>query len=134
MNREIKFRIWDNLYNCFMPENVYAIINQNQYGAFAIMILDWNDYRIGEYSYAPQQQLMQFTGLKDKNGKEIYEGDLVSSDKGVKFRCYFSQERAQFVFVQDTKFGGKYVYKSPRWIVKNCEVVGNIYQNQELLR
>ena len=63
MKRPIKFRCWDKERKCWMNEadTYQQVVNQAR----------WNP-EVGE-SYP----LMQFTGLKDKNGKEIYEGDIV---------------------------------------------------------
>lgn len=65
--------------------------------------------------------LMQFTGLKDKNGVEIYEGDIIKNGFGVEevkyldgmYPCFFDYD----IFIGE-----------------NCEVIGNIYENPELLK
>jgi hypothetical protein len=74
--------------------------------------------------------LMQFTGLKDKNGKEIYEGDIVSDDASNRIVIY-----------QAPEFVLKRTVKANTWIRFIChpeanqyqEVIGNIYENPELL-
>lgn len=68
----------------------------------------------------------QFTGLKDKGGKDIYEGDIiVYSDKSVLLDVAFDE--GSFVLKRQ---GKTYVYNiNP----KVCEVIGNIHENQELL-
>ena len=77
-------------------------------------------------------QLMQFTGLTDKNGVEIYEGDIVKVDIFTKNYC--------IVFGESKKWGASFQYKSDYSIyyltenfAKDCVVVGNIYENPELL-
>lgn len=75
--------------------------------------------------------LMQSTGLKDKNGKEIFEGDIVKMAKDV------YSEPTYYEVVRH--YGGAYRLESKQhgcelWLRHNgCEVVGNVYENKELL-
>lgn len=70
--------------------------------------------------------IMQFTGLHDKNGKEIYEGDfLISPFTGEPAPVIYDQEYCQFTF------GGAEFNVEVKH--KKLEVIGNIYENPELL-
>ena len=72
MNREIKFRVWD-VGNKEMLEVQELNFESTFYGGrIAIRPDQYNDYFDTE-----DMILMQYTGLKDKNGKEIYEGDII---------------------------------------------------------
>lgn len=106
--REIKFRAWNGKF--------MEIRNFN---------LEWN--KKNETHFHKGATLMQFTGLKDKNGKEIYEGDIVITDNLLKYYVFF--------------MNGFYCLKSVKtnlvihkiWEMDNLEVIGNIYENPELL-
>jgi uncharacterized phage protein (TIGR01671 family) len=73
--------------------------------------------------------LMQFTGLLDKNGKEIYEGDVVKLDSWNPSVCEVVFNRGGFCF-RFTKDDG--YYPDGKYLEEG-EVIGNIYQNPELL-
>lgn len=88
--------------------------------------------------------LMQSTGLKDKNGKEIFEGDLITKtgvfNSTVKYGSWVYEED----FGAKAKSVGFYLdksYEEHTWyenfnydyISKNCEVVGNIYENKNMI-
>lgn len=78
--------------------------------------------------------LMQYTGLKDKNGKEIYEGDIViyDTDGGKKAKVIW--KNGGFVFIYED---GIENITSESWYAPHdiplTEIIGNIYENQELL-
>lgn len=109
MKREIKFRAWDKALKEILP-NVQNHINDKEW-AFGSMLK--NDRWV----------LMQFTGLHDKNGREIYEGDILESDS---FVDTFSWTDGGYTFDRDTKDEVMTVHYP-------YEVIGNIYSNPELL-
>lgn len=89
-------------------------------------------YSINSQSYGNRSikfdevELMQYTGVKDKNGKEVYEGDIVQLFGGNKYIIRWNNQIACFDIVNDF---GYLVF----CLNNDFEVIGNIYENPELL-
>ena len=115
--REIKFRAWHKT-----QKEMFTAL----YLTFSGRIGVWNneETEIDFVSEYPYLILMQFTGLKDKNKKEIYEGDIIKYMAGVSVVSY-----ANGCF----SFRGNGVKCEPLFYYKIYEVIGNIYENPELL-
>ncbi|MGM0256119.1 hypothetical protein IGK67_000797 [Enterococcus sp. AZ093] len=88
------------------------------------------------FGVGKQAELMQSTGLKDKNGVEIFEGDIVKkTNESIGYVVYLQQE-AGFVVVlkkSDYRLGHRNTGE-PYKEATNHEVIGNIYENSELLK
>lgn len=76
---------------------------------------------------APEAKIMQYTGLRDVNQKEIFEGDVVEFEYYVKEG--FSREKALVVFSQ-----GMFNIWGDSISDYTCEVIGNIYESPELIK
>jgi len=115
--REIKFRIWlknkeEMDYNdCFIRASGNPVI--------------WGGDEQEKDSYV----LMQYTGLKDKNGKEIYEGDIVKTDKEYKDIIIW-EDGSFFLKSTDKDYDNEYLWE---YIPKRLEVIGNVYENKDLI-
>ena len=122
--REIKFRAWDKSNERIMYRGVF---NRNWYtgpkaGRCIKGMRPDDAYKV---------ELMQYTGLKDKNGTEIYEGDIVT----------IQTNQTKTVFREVYFSNGAYRLSDSRIILTELEVsdfnltvVGNIYENPELLK
>lgn len=129
--RNIKFRVWDKdlkqMHIC--GEDIHDSISFSQNNeAFYYNLQNGCGSLTENSSYV----LMQYTGLKDKNGKEIYEGDLVG-DKSIKWVVKWNTHRMGFSLYPTTE----QIYDEMPVNVENkihFEILGNIYDNPELLK
>jgi uncharacterized phage protein (TIGR01671 family) len=107
MPRQIKFRLWDKGLNKMSYSSLHSISFDGK--------LQYGNADFSEYG----AEIMQYTGLKDRHGIEIYEGDIV------KFQSYGGHYEVKF---EDGSF-------IPREIaIHKNEIIGNIYSNPELLK
>lgn len=129
MNREIKFRAWFSLDKKMVEhENLSMQYDRDEGFTFAFDYMSYFDEENmkGTLNF----ELMQYTGLKDKNGKEIYEGDLLKDGKGVG-EVKWVQEHCAFLIRTLNPHMYHYLESDER--LTESEVTGNIYENPELL-
>jgi uncharacterized phage protein (TIGR01671 family) len=134
MNREIKFRVW-------IKELEYMATQGEP---------DLETLQSFMHHYSDEKNLMQYTGHKDCNGKDIYEGDILKTywpstgkAKGIIIiddqltEVFYSQRAGAFVVAID-KIVAEDKYKDmvilTRYRAGKCELIGNIYENPELLK
>ncbi|MEO0975955.1 MAG: YopX family protein [Pseudomonadota bacterium] len=128
MSREIKFRVWDGTRN-EMRQGVNILICSHTGRP------QWQ-HGYNEPEPMHDAKLLQFTGLKDANGVEIYEGDIVRLGdnpihEGTLVECQFSQSRAQWIYSFLTgQHKGKATDMVDTW--RSYTIVGNIFENPEL--
>ncbi|MBM7598183.1 putative phage protein (TIGR01671 family) [Virgibacillus halotolerans] len=138
--REISFRAWDN-------ENNHMI---------DIARFDFADYTVYSHLFACEGYLgenlkiMQYTGLKDKHGKEIYEGDIIEFSRGDDWReneqkqgiseVVYSEQITAFAYHYKAKSSWGTAYDDVVCAIGNItdqcgdlEIIGNTYENPELL-
>ena len=136
--REFEFRIWEKKYKemNYSPFSVWS--------GYCLMdgaLKEVNGPSGSEYTDDTEDVLMQYTGMNDRDGKYIYEGDIVSQ----RFMEFMPQH-----FNEDLKFNqgniiGEVIYARDCYRIKDstnetlheitstCVVIGNIYQNKRLL-
>lgn len=125
-----KFRAWDKLVKIMLP------VGDIDTSYKLVYLEEDNGYRC-ERDF-DEIELMQFTGLKDKNGKEIYEGDIVKfsdcDDDVYVTPVVWDKSCACFGLSFSGKYPISFDYLEEFYTeLKDIEVVGNIYENPELL-
>ena len=146
MKRELKFRAWDNQENRMITNGCLGAGSSCQ-----IIIIEWagglslcNAYGLPDGTnptfdkpVTERFELMQFTGLKDKSGKEIYEGDIIKM--GDNPECWFAPRVVEFkngawmggscrIYTNQDKHDYQGDSNQDNW-----EIIGNIFENPELL-
>lgn len=135
MNREIKFRgkVKYNGNHKFSGEWIYGYYRNNENGnAFITETLDYYSNYIFDETEVDENTISQFTGLEDKNGVEIYKGDIVKCHNEIGYIKYgeFNCSCCNGVYGWVVEPTG---YYADLRNYEELEVIGNIYDNPELL-
>lgn len=144
VNRLIKFRAWSHQTKSM--HNWDELCQEEHKGDFLLCLTASNE-GVGAVS------VMQFTGLKDKNDRDVYEGDILryirrnwkcgghpenGTDLTQIYKVYWSSEHRAFrnrTFREDgsAASSGYLIYNDSRASANEIEVIGNIYENPQLL-
>lgn len=133
----LKFKIWDKKNKRFLIKCIDDIgindkqcIDTNEFKNNVFSYLDWENgsIRLNSKKYI----VLQYIGLKDKNCKEIYEGDIIKDMDNLYYKVIYIKESACFVFSpirKDTKI--KFSFSFRKSNNREMEVVGNIFENRD---
>lgn len=120
--RELKFRAWDQLTGkmYYNVQDMYDGWSEEEWSSDEIYLTGIPTTSFGAI-ISSKIPVMQYTGLKDKKGFEIYEGDIVRTETGVgevwdRLGCWFVSLGKELGYYND-----------------QIEIIGNIYENPELL-
>ena len=119
--RKIKFRIFDKFLNCWKEKGSWMGNYDDFYFENLEEILNDKDYIV-----------LQFTGLKDKNGKEIYEGDIIQLWVCEKLEGLIREVKWETGISEDGHYSSGFKIDEAS-DSDSCEIIGNIYENPELL-
>lgn len=123
--REIKFRAWDK------KEKKMIYPNQDERD----LVYSFNDGNLWFISKGDWQDVvdiifMQYTGLKDRNGEEIYEGDIIKTKGNPKDKFDEQGTSIDKVIWDENEL----CWFAHGLLHKSCKVIGNIYENPELIK
>ena len=122
MNRELKFRAWIKKYK--RMSEVTSLFPRKK-----SLQCTFDRYTFDEV------ELMEYTGLNDKNGVEIYEGDIIGyTDWEEKMRVDGVVKYGEFNCSCCEGVYGWYIDGGDIRNIKSCEVIGNVWENGELLK
>lgn len=117
MNREIKFRVWDREKNKFGEVAAILLMKENK------IYFQPSDISYNRFIF------QQYTGLKDKNRKEVYEGDIVlMGNRSINKYAKVEYSDEQIGFLIEDRFIREFLQ------FNKIAIVGNIFENPELLK
>ena len=135
--REIKFRAWDKVSKDMVYEGLEYHLrilelkrtDDKEYNSFELNNTPWEKERF---------ELMQYTGLRDRKGVEIFESDIFIDSKGDYYKVIYCNKHAAFLgeCIKETFQSSDPEYQEvgeTTMLYTNIEVIGNIHENPELL-
>ena len=123
-----RYRAWDNVKK-EMFKDTFAITESGQ----VVVVEQESIASSPDYVFVDHLVIMQSTGIKDKNGKEIFEEDILDYN-GRKALVRWHGSYASFIYRFVDELQNRNVEWKPLYLAyMKCEIIGNIYENPELL-
>lgn len=122
MNRTIKFRAWDG------EKIIYEFIVAKPQYVNCLSIMTDEEFAIQTYNSVKEWKVMQFTGLYDREGKEVWEGDVLEIwIENIKQDNLYTVEKSEELYFEMNREDSYYRFTQ-------VKVLGNIYENSNLLQ
>ena len=129
--RDIKFRAWDAFKSVWICEGYHVIGEVTMFGLIDQHVQE-SRHGIPSLEYYNHILETQFIGLTDKNGKEIYEGDVVGYNNEMKASWVIEYRANEFIGIPLKSNMSVYQYELHNRNYLQFEVVGNIFESVEL--
>ena len=131
--REIKFRAWDKKWQRWIAQEDITVYGDGS-ADFVRRGENGDKIEIAELKHG-EIDLMQYTGLEDKTGREIYEGDIIVPDRPLYYHGLLDKDP---ITIEWLECGSWYPFaddddKAPYPDPAKSEVIGNAYENPELI-
>jgi len=121
--REIKFRCWDKKKKEWVGAECGGVMDLNYSGSYNCFMFDNDNFDI------PKDVIWcQFTGLRDRHGKEIFEGDILKTSDGTLCYLEYCEAAYELITISHDNYYCRLYAAHPE-----IEVIGNIYENEDLL-
>lgn len=143
MSRELKFRAYDKVNSKMLDGVIPVKIQKDQpymiWGNGMNYLGTYGEqYTMETFIQLGQFEIMQYTGLKDSKGHEIYEGDILSDPKAT-YEVRWKDEISAFTLIRletgdDMRGFGCYDFSVVNDFIRGSHLIGNIYETPELLK
>ncbi|MCX0386700.1 YopX family protein [Clostridium perfringens] len=137
MIRELKFRVWDKTSDSMLYQDDFERVELDTKNKMVTLIAEEESdksHYVLDYEDGIEAEILQYTGLKDKDGQDIYEGDILINTNKSKLNLGMDNQKYLVVY-KTLGFYLKPLFKgiALKFDYSDLKKLGNIYENPELL-